>query len=471
MGMDGRAPESPDRRRFLRQALGLGGLAAASPFAALLSRAGEAGTVVATPPLRPIEDQATGLPLLSLPEGFSYRSMSWTNETMGDGIRVPQRHDGMAVVREDADGYLLVRNHEITVDRQAFGPEAITYDAMAGGGTTTLRVSRDGELVDSWVSISGTLVNCAGGLTPWGSWLTCEETVLGVGDRNDRSSVGSFTQLRRDHGYVFEVPPEGAQEPEPIRGMGRFVHEATATDPATGIVYLTEDNRPCGLYRYVPDQRPTGPGELARGGRLQMMRVSGDPLLIEVGEVGQVRDVDWVDIDDPERRHRPEASDRQGVFAQGQAQGGAWFTRLEGCWFDRGALFLTATDGGPVRQGQVWRYHPSEETLTLVYASPDRAVLDHPDNICVTPRGSLILCEDGGRSSQLMHALTLDGRLLRLARNDVLVPDTGRGYSGSFEDSEWAGACFSPDGRLLFVNVQSPGITFAITGPWEDLGI
>ena len=131
---------------------------------------------------------------------------------------------------------------------------------------------------------------------------------------------------------------------------------------------------------------------------------------------------------------------------------------------------VATTSGGVAGQGQVFAYDPVAATFTCVFASPSSDVLNAPDNVCVSPRGGLVLCEDGS-GREYLHGLTPDGEIFRFAENNVVLPpeyqDT-KGYSGDFTSSEWAGATFDPkNGNWLFVNLQSPGITFAVTGPWR----
>ena len=142
------------------------------------------------------------------------------------------------------------------------------------------------------------------------------------------------------------------------------------------------------------------------------------------------------------------------------------FARLEGCWHNEGAIYFVSTSGGGAGLGQVWIYKPSEETLTMMYESPSSDVLDSPDNITISPSGSLILCEDGGAPIQRLHGLTMLGEIFPFAENNIILAGE-RGFTGDFRGQEWAGASFSNDGRWLFVNIQSPGVTFAITGPWR----
>ena len=167
-------------------------------------------------------------------------------------------------------------------------------------------------------------------------------------------------------------------------------------------------------------------------------------------------------IDQPD----PNLPDEPQVFDQGWAKGGARFARLEGAWYGNGSIFFVSTSGGDAEEGQVWEYEPMSETLRLVFESPSAEVLNAPVNICVSPRGGLVLCEDGG-GTEFLHGLTTAGDVFRFAQNNVILSGERNGISGDFTGAEFAGATFSPDGRWLFFNIQSPGITFAVTGPWR----
>jgi uncharacterized protein len=398
-------------------------------------------------------------PELALPAGFGYTVLSYTGKPMSDGIETPVAFDGMAAFPLPNGNVRLIRNHENRDSpdtARVKGDASRAYDAKGGGGTTSLEVrfGADGKasLVRDFVSLNGTIVNCAGGPTPWGSWLTCEESVEG--------RAQGWTQ---EHGYIFEVPAsaEAPVTPVPLKAMGRFIHEAVAVDPGTGIVYETEDRQIAGFYRFIPRQR----GSLSAGGRLEMLAIDGRPNYdtADGQRMGATLPVHWVAIDQPD----PSGTwgDSAAVFAQGFTKGGARFSRLEGCWWGDGGVFFHATNGGDAKVGQVWFYRPNGAdagSLTLVFESPSADVLDYPDNITVSPRGGIVMCEDGG-GDQYLRGLTRDGRIFDFARNLL-------------NHTEFAGACFSPDGRTLFVNIMGStsdagmykGATLAITGPWSD---
>ncbi len=412
---------------------GLGGLLAAC------SDQGVAGLE----DLEPTVDETTGLSLIKLPPGFRYRSFSWTDDRLSDGTLVPGLHDGMGAILRENEGVVdLVRNHEIGVQPPFAAP--VVFDPGAGGGTTTLAFDLNrGEWLSAEGSLSGTIRNCAGGTTPWGSWLTCEET--------EQVAEGP---LRHSHGYVFEVIPGGVTTGEPLDQLGRFSHEAAAVDPVTGMVYLTEDDRNAGLYRFVP----SAPGSRGlRSGRLEMLAIVGAPRDDSMWRVGETQAVHWVEIDDPRAR-------QTRTFDQGFAHGGKRFKRLEGVAINDRELLFVSTTGGVMKSGQVWSLDLDTSSLTLVFESWSEDVLHQPDNIFAVDAG-LILCEDGGRAPTRMSMLDGDGLIRVLAENNATF-DGYRGLTGDFRAVEWCGACFVEN--WLFANIQSPGITVAITGAWDQ---
>jgi secreted PhoX family phosphatase len=478
--------QNPMRRTLLK---GIAALPLIGPLAALQARAASRETLlIASPygPLRPVQDQSTGLSLLRLPQGFSYASFGWTGDRMANGMACPGKHDGMGVVSTRGGEITLVRNHEVSLgqDTHFFGAPAV-YDRgliggmLANGGNTVLRF-RDGKWVDVLPALGGTLANCAGGVTPWGTWLSCEE----VG-ADDASSSGM------KHGYVFEVSPDASSSAQPIVGMGRFRHEAVAIDPASGIVYMTEDDSgKSGFYRYLPKVKDGKPGSLAAGGVLQMARVAGDRNAnIAAAAVGQAHPLKWVDIADPDaNRGKAEAeaggksiSNASGPFRQGWAQGALRMNRGEGIACHDGKVYVMDTTGGEVKSGAIWELDLETQILRCIYASRGMLFGNMGDNITVSPRGGLLMCEDAnstavdeyGAGERLM-GLTQQGEVFVFAKNNYAVDaeallraGKSAAHAGNKRDSEFCGACFDATGKFLFVNAQEPGITYAITGPWQ----
>ena len=246
--------------------------------------------------------------------------------------------------------------------------------------------------------------------------------------------------------------------------MGQRLHEAAAVHVASGDVYLTEDLRPrAGFYRFVPDV----PGQLQRGGSLWMLKAKGAADLRRGHRAGDRFAVEWVRIEHPERGIGPDG-EPDGNVREGVANGGSVFVRLEGCYAHGDTIYFTSTSGGDAASGQVWAYDAKASVLQLVYESPAQETLYYPDNLAMSPRGGLILCQDSYRQeAQSLFGLTPEGGLFEFARNSTRL-DGEQGFRGEFHNSEFAGACFSPDGRWLFVNVYTPGYTVAITGPWKE---
>lgn len=408
-------------------------------------------------PLIPTRTNNTAEVLLALPRGFQYTVFGKTGARMSDGHLTPRAHDGMAAFQVKKQ-LRLVRNHEVNdllgTDGIAIAPNP--YDSLGGGGTTTLVIDpKTREVVRDFVSLSGTIFNCAGGRTPWNTWISCEETVLGP-----ERSKNAFNQdqggFAKHHGYCFEVSAQTDRpvEPVPLKAMGRFHHEAIAVDPKTGIVYLTEDRLTAGFYRFIPAR----PGKLAAGGRLQMLAVKDQPNLDTRTQqkAGVAMAATWVDIPEPDPAEA--ARNDLAVYQQGIAAGAATFARLEGCLYGNGRIYFDSTSGGDQTLGQVWEYVPTGQdrgTLKLLFEPSEPSLLNMPDNLCLNRTGNVVICEDNGVSVRL-RVMNQTGKLGTLARN--IVP--------GFENREFAGVTFSPDFKTLFVNIQVPGLTFAIWGPW-----
>ncbi|MFD3979000.1 alkaline phosphatase PhoX [Streptomyces griseus] len=445
-----------------RQVLAGSGAAAAIAFTGAFSEL-FAGTAAARGhdgygPLVPDPDG-----LLDLPKGFRYRVLSREGDPLrsGEGL-VPGNHDGMAALRGRNGRIHLVRNHENRHTARIGVPtvEGLTYDPAAKGGCTSLELDGRNKVLGERVAIAGTAVNCAGGPTPWRTWLTCEEN-------EDKAGTNGYT---KDHGFIFEV--DGADPHRtgavPLTAMGRFQHEAIAVDPKSGIVYETEDafDRPFGLfYRFLPEKPLGGTGSLRAGGALEAMRVPGVPDLSSVQETGTSFDrIEWVPVPDPLAAQTPIRFQDFGPKGITHAQ------KLEGCYWGGSSVYFVSSfarsDEGSAADhyGQVWRYEPGKRRLTLVVIfGPDTDVQlpgESPDNICLAADGGLMVCEDGGGAQHVL-GVTRRGEVYAMAR--------GRQNIGTPEEPEWgefAGVAFSPDGSTMYVNCYTPGTTFAVTGPW-----
>ncbi len=489
-----------DRRTLLRTTAAA--TAVGGPFAGLVAMPANAHQAPRAQNLVPVADRRDGVVRLHLPEGFRYRSFHDTDSaapiTLMDGTVLPGRHDGMGAFRGPNDSVLLVRNHEVNSPQAPFGP-GDPYDEMAGGGTTTIQVTNRGEVIRAYTSLNGTMMNCSGGEMPWGSWITCEETVNGP-DVGPDFTGASNVPLQKRHGYIFEVPVshqpgKGQSNRRPINSAGRFAHEAVSFDPVKGHLYLTEDNFgfASGFYRYKPPAHPMEVGRLKDGGELQMLKVVGvDNAHLEQRQLaGAIYDVEWVTIPEPdvEYDHTPgvEATTPNNtaithVGSQGWAKGAALFSRLEGQVHRNGVVYFTSTQGGGDAEpdttastskgygrgsGQVWAYNIKNKTLRCVFQSSGPLVLDLPDNITTSPSGTLVVCEDSSGDNYL-RGLAPNGRLWDIALNRLMSSD---GTTPRYGD-EFAGSTFSPDGKTLFVNIQaSKGMTFAIWGPWDEIGV
>lgn len=423
-----------------RRTLLLGGLGLGAGLVGLRAALGTHAVPFASG-FGPLEPDPHGL--LELPAGWDYAVISKVGTPMADGFVVPGQPDGMCAFPGPDGLTLLVRNHELDYTHRhltAYGrghPPPPSYDLGALGGTTTLVY--DGArrtLVREFLSLTGTHRNCAGGPTPWGSWISCEEDVS------------------PRHGYPFEVPASATPNlapRAPLKAMGRFRREAVAVHAASGSVYQTED-RPDGLlYRFVPRV----PGRLAEGGTLQALVIERHPKALTHNRgagprfaLGERLATGWIDLKDPE-------SPADDLRHRGHRQGAATFDRGEGIWADGDAIYVCSTTGGRAGNGQIWRYDvPSEGkgegTLTL-FAEPDHSdLLENGDNLTMAPWGDLVVCEDGPGWQRLM-AVTPGGRYYPIAKN----------VSGF---SELAGVCFAPDGKTLFVNIQEVGVTLAVWG-------
>jgi secreted PhoX family phosphatase len=411
--------------------------------------------------------------MINLPKGFTYKVLSKQGDKMNDGLLLPGAPDGMAAFPGKNGRVIVIRNHENSPDKfaqGAFGENNELLDKIRAdkfydygkklspglGGTSTFVYNPETGLIEKqFLSLAGTARNCAGGPTPWNSWLTCEETTIKAGAYEGKAE--------KDHGYVFEVPATEKivlADPLPIKGMGRFNHEAVAVDPRTGIVYLTEDSGDGLIYRYIPNAK----GKMLKGGKLQAMAIMGeksydtrnwDSLTTARFPVGTSMPVEWVDLENVE-------SPENDLRYQGFDKGAARFARGEGMWYGKNEIFFACTNGGKISSGQVFKYTPGENEgkpdenkapgkLQLFAESDSKDILKNCDNLTVAPWGDVVLCEDAAHP--FLVGITPQGEYYKLAENV--------GYQ-----SEFAGGVFSPSGETFFVNIQGAGLTLAIQGPW-----
>ena len=408
--------------------------------------------------------------ILHLPKGFTYKIIARKGERMSDGLVQPDKPDGMATFIGRNGRIILIRNHELMPTN--FGPfgaddELIDkidaskiYDFRKGnipcnGGTTTLVINEETLTVEkSWLSLAGTIRNCAGGPTPWGSWISCEEIAIPPGNAYEKG-----------HGYNFEVPARSdinLADPIPLKAMGQFNHEAVCVDHRTGIVYQTEDREDGLIYRFLPHEK----GNLKRGGILQALAIKGQKSLRTRnwrGDNGsfpknEPLEVEWLDLEQVEEV--PE----DNLRGRGFAKGAAMFARGEGMWFGGGEVYFACTSGGRSKTGQVFRYTPSPDEgttseknnpgkLELFLEPNDTDLLKHCDNLTIAPWGDIILCED--RKHPRAVGVTQKGQFYHLAES-------------LHYKSEFAGGVFSPSGKTYFVNIQHAGLTVAIQGPWQQ---
>ena len=386
-------------------------------------------------PYGPLRPDPRGV--LDLPEGFSYRVLDRVGAPMSDGLRVPGRPDGMACFDLGDGTIALLRNHENPARVTWMGPwteRALreAYDPLAMGGVSRLVLDASSlEVRSSNLVLGGTTLNCAGGPSPWG-WLSCEETF------SDR------------HGLVFLCDPRADRiaPAQPIPAYGRFRHEAACVEPRTATCFLSEDREDGALYRLVP-RSPEEPFE----GELQALAVRGRPGLDTTAALhaGEDLEIDWVPTG-------PADSGEDDLRHRARRAGAAVFSRGEGLAFDpeRGAVILTATSGGPHGTGQIFRVEaPAEDRgqLVLLAQSEGRDDFDMPDNVVVAPDGDLYFCEDG-HDHNYVRGLGREGRVFDFARN-------------ALSRAELTGVCFSPDGRAMFLSIQSDGLTLVVTGPFS----
>ncbi|MEU9432095.1 alkaline phosphatase PhoX [Streptomyces sp. NPDC048252] len=334
---------------------------------------------------------------IRLPSGFTSRVIARSGQTVsGTSYAWHNSPDGGACYT-DGTGWIYVSNSEIN----------------PSGGASAVKFSATGTITAAYRILSATRQNCAGGKTPWNTWLSCEEV---------------------DRGYVYETDPWGTKAAVRRDAMGRFKHEAAAADPVRKVLYLTEDVTDGCFYRF----RPTSWGDLSSG-----------TLEVLVAGTATSGPVTWSPVPDP----------TGATATRNQVSGAKRFNGGEGCYYaDDTCWFTTKGDN------RVWQYNAAAQTIELAYddslVTSGTAPLTGVDNVTGSASGDLFVAEDGG---------TMD--ICLITPDDVVAPFLRiDGQSGS----EITGPAFSPDGTRLYFSSQrgtsgssSGGITYEVKGPFR----
>lgn len=407
-----------DRRTFLRRALVAGGGAAALPTVAMAA-GGVAGAQSGPPPEGPygsIDGREPDENGLLLPEGFTSRVVAVAGEPVGDtDYEWHVFPDGAATFDDGEGGWWYAVNSEVFVPAGRGGASAIHFDA-------------DGEILEAHRILDGTTANCAGGPTPWGTWLSCEES--------------------GDGGQVWETDPTTGADADDVvtyPAMGRFNHEAVAVDPERELLFLTQDHPEGLVYRYTPDAYP----DLTSG-------------LLEAAIVADDGTVTWGEVADPSG---------ETALTHTQVPGATVFPGNEGIWYHDGVIVFTSKGDDKVHAIDV-------EANTYEELYDGQGVLSGVDNVTVEAgSGDVYVAEDGGDMEVVM--LTTEGEVVPFVR--IVAP--------GHEDSEVTGPVFNPAGdRLYFSSQRGPtqktlveiadvgadtrngGVTYEVTGPFRGAG-
>ena len=365
------------------------------------------------PSLGPLDDipDANGL---KLPDGFTSRVVARSGQRPVDVSNYVWHAapDGGAIFPADDGGWVYVSNSEVSLPR---------------GGVGALRFSAEGEVIDAYSILQGTNRNCAGGPTPWGTWLSCEE---------------DFTAGR---GRVYECDPMGLEAAVAYPGMGLFVHEAAAVDPATHQIYQTEDRSDGGFYRFSPADPMLGGRPDLGAGTLEIAVVADFAAVLDGGSSA----VAWEPIPLPAPLPSQPSTRRQ-------VPGWTRFNGGEGTWYGEGFVYFSTKN-----DHRIWAYETGTASLSLVYDRDgfgEGAILSEPDNVVVSQGGDVLVAEDHG--DMQIVAITPDGELV------PVVQAVGHDFS------EMAGPVFDPSGTRLYFSSQRGegttgiGITYEITGPF-----
>jgi hypothetical protein len=347
---------------------------------------------------------------LALSQGFSSRLIAKSGTpVLGTTYDMHFFPDGSATYPLSDGGWILVSNSEVPIPAEV-PTLPIGGGPQNGGGAGAIRFASDGSIRDAYRILSGTSTNCAGGKTPWGTWMSCEEI---------------------DEGHVWECDPAGEKPAVEHPAMGTFKHEAIAVDPEGKRVYLTEDQGDGGFYRFTPTNYPD-----CSAGLLEIALVDANGL------------VSWNPLPDPAAATTP--TRKQVPMTE--------FKRGEGIWFDSGVVYVATTS-----DNKIHAYDPSTESIEVVY---DQKVGDGPlngvDNVTAAPSGDIYVCEDNGTNQIDIGLLTPEGEVARF------LTATGPQH----EQSELTGVTFDPSGTRMYFSSQrsfgGPGAVFEVTGPFRQ---
>jgi secreted PhoX family phosphatase len=337
---------------------------------------------------------------LRLPDGFSSRVVArGEQQVAGTGYPWHLASDGMATFPTGDGGWILVSNSE-TLD----------------GGASAIRFAPDGELADAYRILSGTLQNCSGGGTPWGTWLSCEEV---------------------EGGHVWECDPTGARKAVRLPAMGSFKHEAAAVDPRERRVYMTEDLIDGGFYRFTPKRWP----DLSVG-------------LLEIATVDPAGRTRWAEVPDPAATTTP---------TRRQVPGSTEFKRGEGLWRDGGTLYVSTT-----ADHRVHAYDITSRRFEVIYdgLASRSAPLLRVDQLTASRAGEVFVCEDLDADEIDIGVIERDRRISRF------LSVTGAEHV----NSELTGVTFDPSGERMYFSSQraggsdgapGPGAIYEISGPFR----